>query len=178
MPYTLDSLNERLKEVGILPPMFVKKEMKFLTENLDDDEKLHHLVQGMYSSKIGILVATNKRVMFVDVGMFSSYYDDFPLKNISSISSESGLINTEIKIYASGNTGVISKVSKGEAREFVKTVKNLKEDNDGSTQRVTEPANNVSDDPYSKLEKLAKLKEQGILTEEEFNKEKQKVLSA
>ena len=36
----------------------------------------------------------------------------------------------------------------------------------------------VTEDPYEKLEKLAGLKEKGIISEEEFNEEKKKILGS
>jgi len=38
------------------------------------------------------------------------------------------------------------------------------------------PASGISDDSIARLKQLAELRDQGVLTEEEFNAEKQKVL--
>ena len=38
------------------------------------------------------------------------------------------------------------------------------------------PASGMSDDSIARLKQLAELRDQGVLTEEEFNAEKQKVL--
>ncbi|HKV69125.1 MAG TPA: SHOCT domain-containing protein [Gaiellales bacterium] len=39
------------------------------------------------------------------------------------------------------------------------------------------PASGMSDDSIARLKQLAELRDQGVLTEEEFNAEKQKVLN-
>ena len=175
MPHDIDTIKSRITELGIVPPMFAKKELIFLAETLDDEEQLLSLAQGMYRKNMGILAVTPKRVMFISKGLFSSQYEEFPLKNISSIQFDSSLMNSKIKIFVSGNSGEIEKVTNGEAKHFVETVKQLQ--SDISTKANTGPAPGSSnDDIYARLEKLGKLKESGVLTEDEFLTEKKKLL--
>ena len=44
-------------------------------------------------------------------------------------------------------------------------------------QQMAAPADDGSDDPIAKLKELAQLKDQGILTEAEFNDQKAKILA-
>jgi len=82
------------------------------------------------------------------------------------------LILGDIKIHTTGNVAKIENVEKASARSFSEFVRNkLSQPKEVVVQTIaSEP--NVLD----QLEKLAKLKENGILSEEEFNDQKKKLL--
>jgi hypothetical protein len=48
------------------------------------DEHIERLVQGSYGGGTGLLVSTNKRLVFVDKGMTKLKVEDFPYDKISS----------------------------------------------------------------------------------------------
>ena len=57
-----------------------RREVKELPKILWDDEQVLDLVQGFYNNGTGILVATQKRLLFVDKGMLGGLkVEDFPL---------------------------------------------------------------------------------------------------
>ena len=98
--------------------------------------------------------------------------EDFPLDKITSIQYETGLLLGGIKIHTSGNIAKIENVEKASARSFAEFVRDkLSQPKENTTTTIiSEP--NVLD----QLEKLAKLKENGILSDEEFNEQKKKLL--
>ena len=135
------------------------------------------MIQGSYEGRMGVLVATNKRLVFVDKGIVRVRVEDFPYDKITSIQYETGWVMGTVTIFASGNRAEIKNVMRGRTRTFGDYVR----------ARVSAPAKNASspapsaakpaeEDVIDKLERLAKLKEQGILTEEEFNTQKSKLL--
>jgi len=139
------------------------------------------LIQGTYNNGNGILVATNKRLIFIDKGLvFGLKVEDFPFDKISSIQYSTGMLLGKLTIFASGNKAIIDNVDKQRVRIFGDFVRNKISSNDSenSAQTTSSTSNNTEsqDDIVSKLERLAKLKEQGILTEEEFVQQKQKLL--
>ena len=76
-----------------------------------------------------------------------------------------------IKIHTSGNLAKIENIEKASSRSFAEFVRDkLSQPKDTPTTVVSEP--NVLD----QLEKLAKLKENGILSEDEFAEQKKKLL--
>lgn len=93
------------------------------------------------------------------------------MDKITSIQYETGLLLGEIKIHTSGNIAKIDNVEKANARAFAEFVRNkLSQPKETTTVINNQP--NVLD----QLEKLAKLKEKGILTQEEFEIQKKKLL--
>ncbi|HCR3571054.1 TPA: SHOCT domain-containing protein, partial [Proteus mirabilis] len=90
---------------------------------------------------------------------------------ITSIDSSSGLTGGKIKINTPGTIYEIGTLQKNSVQPLVDII--LSKKNNSSSQS----SNNSGDDLLSKLEKLGKLKESGVLTEEEFQEQKSKLLN-
>ena len=132
-------------------------------------------MQGTYNNGNGILVSTDRRLIFIDKGLlYGLKVEDFPHDKISSIQYETGLILAKIKIHTSGNIALIDNVEKSSARQFAEFVRDFisrpKQQEPIFIQNTTEPT------IFDQLEKLGKLKEMGIVTDEEFNEQKKKLL--
>lgn len=157
-----------------------RKEIKELPNILQADEKVENIIQGTYNNGNGILVATNKRLVFVDKGiLFGLKVEDFPYDKISSIQYETGILLGKLTIFTSGNKAIVDNVIKAKVRVFGDWVRaRISSHHDNAIQQsITSQRNsqeniNIAD----QLERLAKLKEQGILTEEEFASQKKKLL--
>lgn len=172
---TLNEIKEQIKNMDTGSKFLGMKEIKALPDILWEDEKLEKMVQGFYEKGNGILVATNKRLIFVDKGLiYGLRVEDFPYEKISSIQYETGMLMGKIIIFASGNKAEIKQVVKAQAKNFGDYVR-------ARISKVQEHVgiekqNTNNDDMTSQLEKLAELKEKGILTEEEFSAKKKSIL--
>lgn len=80
----------------------------------------------------------------------------------------------KLKIHTSANIAVIDKVDKNQVRNFAEFVRNKIESK--SESQNTSSSTVVESDIFDKLEKLGKLKDSGVLSEEEFNDQKTKLL--
>lgn len=172
---TLEQIQSQITNLDNISKFGGKKEIKELPNILWEDEVIQKLEEGFYKSGIGILVATNRRLIFVNKGMFSLKVEDFSYDKITSIEYKKGLLVGEITIYASGNRATIENIGKNEAQNFAEFIRaNL-----GNMNKVqkSEPVAHDSDDVVSKLERLAVLKEKGILSEDEFLTQKAKILA-
>jgi len=159
---------------------FGRKELKELPNILWSDESVENIIQGTYNNGNGILVATNRRLVFVDKGfLYGLKVEDFPYEKISSIQYETGLLLGKLTIFTSGNKAVIDNVYKEKVRAFGDWVR-AKISNASVISPPSMPKVNATSSPsldiIEQLERLAKLKEQGILTEEEFQIQKKKIL--
>lgn len=163
----ISHLNDTSKLIG-------RKEIKELPNILWEDEIVENIVQGLYENKNGILVATNKRLVFVDKGLiYGLKVEDFPYDKITSIQYQTGMIFGELTIYASGNKADIKNVEKKRVRNFAEYVRSrITEKKDRTASKYDEPGMDVAE----QIKRLADLKEQGILTEEEFSMKKKKLL--
>ncbi len=177
--HTLDdivsSINALPMEDVFKKSILDKKEIKELPNIIRDDETLKDVVRGYYNSGNGILVSTDKRLIFIDKGvMWGLKVEDFPFDKISSIQYETGLMSGEIIIFASGNKAKIELVANDRCKAFCENVRSLIS-NPQEKSQDSGPSN--SGDMLEQLERLAKLKESGALSEEEFALAKKKLLS-
>ena len=178
---TLEQVKTQIKRIDGLSKFLGKREIKELPNILWENENVENLIQGTYNNGNGILVATNKRLVFIDKGLlYGLKVEDFPFDKISSIQYSTGMLLGKLTIFASGNKAIIDNVDKQRVRIFGDFVRNKISSNDSenSAQTTSSTRNNTvsQDDILSKLERLAKLKEQGILTEDEFVQQKHKLL--
>jgi Bacterial PH domain len=67
-----------------------RKEVKQLPTILWEDEKVENIIRGFYANGTGILVATNKRLVFVDKGLAKLRVEDFPYDKITSTNTTLG----------------------------------------------------------------------------------------
>lgn len=172
---TLEEIKKQIQHLDGVSRLFGRKEIKELPNILWEDEIVEKMVQGYYGCGQGILVATNKRLLFVDKGLiYGLRVEDFPHGKITSIQYKTGLVFGTITIFTSGNKADIEQIDKKQARDFAEYVRARIS---GAKEHASIPKNKPSsDDVITQLEKLAKLKEQGILSEEELSSQKKNIL--
>jgi uncharacterized membrane protein YdbT with pleckstrin-like domain len=136
-------------------------------------------------------VVTNLRVID-EYGVFSNNSKESPLEKINNVSYRQSFWG---KIFGYGNVQIQTAAEIGSTTYF--SVENPKELKDSITQmqeeyknhqikmQATELANaivagqqNIKTDVASELEKLFELRQKGILTEEEYNNRKTKILNS
>ena len=170
----LKDIEEQIKRSGASKSFLTRREIKSLPGILWEDENVEKIAQGYYAKGTGILVATNKRLVFIDKGMiYGLRVEDFPYDKISSIQYETGLMSGKIVIFTSGNKAEIKHVYNDQARMFGDYVR----------ARITKVQEHASQsrpdqglDVAEQIEKLAMLKEKGHLTEHEFTAKKKQLL--
>lgn len=175
---TLDEVKAQVQKLQGFDRFIAKKEIKELPNILWENEQVENLILGFYNNGNGILVGTSKRLIFIDKGLISLKVEDFPYDKITSIQYETGWVFGKLTIFSSGNKAVIDNVEKNQTKAFGEWVRarissNTQNQIQTPPQTQTQPN---GDDTIAKLEKLAKLKEQGILTQEEFDSQKAKIL--
>ena len=172
----LNEIKKQIQELKLsnISNYLGRKEINELPQILAESETIDNIAQGTYNNGQGILVSTNRRLVFVDKGLlYGLKVEDFPLDKITTIQYETGLLLGEIKIHTSGNIAKIDNVEKATARAFAEFIRNKL----SQPKETTAPIIKNQPDVYDQLEKLAKLKEQGILTQEEFDTQKKKLLN-
>lgn len=171
----LDQIKKQIQDLNLsgISNFLARREINELPSILAPTEIIDNIAQGVYNKGQGILISTNRRLIFVDKGiLYGLKVEDFPLDKITSIQYETGLLLGGIKIHTSGNIAKIENVDKASARSFAEFVRDkLSQTKETTiTSIVSEP--NVLD----QLEKLAKLKDKGVLSEDEFSEQKKKLL--
>jgi hypothetical protein len=150
-----------------------KLEVDELPRILSADEIIVAYASGFYNGGTGLLLATDRRLLFVEKGILSGLKtEDFGLDKVTSIQCDTGLMWAELKIFASGNVARIGKVDNASARRFSEAVRAKLNEPKATTVTTVQLPVDVAD----QLLKLARLKEQGILSQEEFDGEKKRLL--
>lgn len=176
---TLDEIKIQIKTLDGMQAFMGRREINELPNILAHNEPVLNIVQGFYSGGNGILIATDRRLVFIDKGMiYGLKVEDFPYDKLTSIQYETGLLLAKITLFTSGNRALIDNVDKKQARTFSEAVRERL-----SAPKVTvAPAAAVApisgdDEIITKLERLAKLRDSGILTDSEFAEQKQRILN-
>lgn len=173
-----DEIMEQIKSLDSASKFLGKKEIKELPSILWHDEVIKEVAQGMHEKSMGLIAATDRRVIFVDKGLFGGLkVEDFAYDKITSIQYETGLLTGSITIFTSSNKAKITQVDKDRVRNLAEAVRHRISGNQAAQAQQSQPAADGGD-WIAALERLAKLKEQGILDDAEFNAEKAKILSS
>lgn len=139
-------------------------------------------VFGAYEAKLGnndtvrngVMAATDQRVVFYGKKAFGYDFESFPYSNISSIDRGKNLMGKTITLYASGNKVNLKWINKGDIEGFVSAVDARIGKKDEPQQQPKQ--NHSHDDIPAQIEKLARLRDQGHISEEEFSAKKAQLL--
>ncbi|WP_313431730.1 PH domain-containing protein [Siminovitchia terrae] len=150
-------------------------------EHLDADEEVLYSVLGVYEAQIlgndsvrnGIFLATNKRLFFYAKKLGGYESESFPYSNISSFEASKGMMGHAISFFASGNKVKMKWIQDGDIDGFINHVRQTM----GKKASSKEPVNTGARSVVEELKELASLRDNGILTDEEFQKEKEKILN-
>src|SRR6266576_4644782 len=67
------------------------REIKHLVTHLWEGEQVDRMTTGAYGSGVGLLVLTDRRLLFLKEGIIGKKTEDFPLDKISSVQWSSGM---------------------------------------------------------------------------------------
>jgi len=150
------------------------------------DEKLFCVIKGVsykiekrrareyQSRKSGLLLITNKRAMFYSPQIFGRYDQlVFPYDQISSVNCHKGMIGDELQLQVASDNVAIHAIPKGDGDIAAQNIRDLIATMKAQPSiAVAVPQTDIAD----QIEKLAKLKEKGLITEEEFQRKKDELL--
>ncbi|MBA2466858.1 MAG: PH domain-containing protein [Sphingomonas sp.] len=174
---SFEEVKQQLSGLDNRSTVLGRKEIAELPKILWEGETIRGAIQGFYNSRIGLLVSTDRRLIFVDKGWARLKVEDFPYDKITSIQYEVGWLFGDITIFASGNRAEIKQLAKDQARPFAEKVRNMISGGQFAPRQGGNPVvESAPEDLVSQLERLAKLRDQGILTEAEFAQQKALIL--
>ncbi|GHE33351.1 hypothetical protein GCM10017673_40360 [Streptosporangium violaceochromogenes] len=151
-----------------------KREIRKLIEYLWDDEQVHLMSGGQYGAGTGLVVLTNRRLLFVKDGVMSKTTEDFPLDKISSVQWSSGMLLGTLIVFASGNKAEIKNMDKKDGKQVADTLRERLASGTARPAQVAGPT--AGSDVYDLLRKLGELRDAGVLTAEEFEAKKAELI--
>ena len=123
---TLETIRADLAALDDASRILARREIKELPNVLWDDERVKGAVQGRYGRGQGLLVATDRRLVFLDKKLIGDRVrvEDFPYDKVSSIQYQLKFISAEVTIFTSGNRAEITDIiPKRAARTFCESVR-------------------------------------------------------
>lgn len=197
-PTRLDEIKDQIVALKARLSVLANEEVKELANILDTDEKLFAIAEGidLESKREGIIFSTQRRVAFIDKKFLGGVVkNEFFLQNISSIDLIENLLYSILKINTKMGTAEFKLHTKNDGRAFTHilnrnfndSVKQFSQDSrplqafsqtipDLVQENVFNTGNENPSTIFEQLEKLGKLKEMGVLTDEEFSEQKKKLL--
>lgn len=156
---------------------FTKKELNHLPQILADGEQILAFTSGLMDGNTWLITLTDRRVIFLDKGMiYGLKQTTIDLDKVNAISGETGIFFGKIKIEDGAKERLIDNVWKKTVVKFTNKARDAMEARKRLHQSPVQ-INHNADDLLSKLERLAGLKEKGILSQEEFIQQKTKLLT-
>lgn len=157
-----------------------QKEIRYLAQVLNEGEDVLALTSGFMDGHTWLAVCTNRRVLFIDRGMFFGLRQvQMNLDRIQSIDSSHTLIFGRIRMWDGAASVSIGMVLKSSIGPFVRTVQEAmdkyKREMAFDIAKSVTSATGVRDLTVE-LERLSKLKAEGHLSEAEFQAAKTKLL--
>ncbi|RKE81871.1 MULTISPECIES: SHOCT domain-containing protein [unclassified Chryseobacterium] len=197
-PTRLDEIKDQIVGLNARLSVFANEEVNELANVLDRDEKLLAIAEGIdvQSNREGIIFSTQKRVAFIDKKFLGGVVkNEFLIQDVSSIDLDENLLYSILKINTYRGSAEFKLHNKNDGRAFSSVqsrsttyTENEFMQNSSPFQAFTQKIPDlVQENVYSKdqvdsdaifeqLEKLGKLREVGVLTDEEFAEQKKKLL--
>jgi len=169
-------VDQQIANLGDFDEWFTKKERKYLHEVMSPGEIIHAMTSGLLDGNTWLVTVTDKRVLFLDKGMIYGLKQvELPLSHISAVSHNTGLMFGKIEVSTAGGTKLIDMIKKKDVPKVAQIISDLV-NRPREAQSAPQQYHDGKHDIVSKLERLAALKNQGILTEDEFKEQKAKML--
>ncbi len=155
-------------------------------EHLEEGEQVETAINGKYETKIGgndtvrsgILMATDRRLVFYAKKLAGYDLEVFPYENISSIEMGKNMSGHYVTFFASGNKVHLKWIDKKQDLSGFITAVKTRIAGGSAAAREEMPATPKSEDLASQIRKLAELRDEGILTEDEFQAKKTDLLES
>lgn len=164
---------ERLGKMG---RVFGRKEVRHLQHLLRATERVITLGQGTYGTKQGLIVLTTERLFFFEKSLGTETVEEFWLKSITSLEASKKLGGERLVIHASGNRSEIKQMSHGQAEELSRQFRTLMHERETQPVQPSPSSVPAADDPMAQLERLAGLRDKGVIDAAEFETKKAELL--
>ena len=161
----------------------------FSKDSINENEEILDVLEGFIGKLMGkgeesqyngLLLCTNQKISFHSKGFFNNVSRSIPIKKVSSIDVDKGMMFHNIVIHTSNDKISFECGDKFEdIKKFKLLIERIRDQNDESYQNSTgDFSTKVLDDPYEKLKKLKELKDQGIINNQDYEEKKKKFLDS
>lgn len=149
--------------------LFGRREIRHLANVLDSGEFVRSIGIGNLSGKMGIVALTDRRLIFLQKSIGSENVVEFALASIGAMSLGKKMGGETLTITHSGTSATITTLQHGQGDAIARKFREIKD-------QLTAPRAATAVDPIEQIERLAALRDKGILSEEEFQARKTQLL--
>jgi hypothetical protein len=152
--------------------------LELLEDDLDPEETVLRLASGLLQGgtlqQNGLLVLTDRRLLFIRSGIIHSHQVSVPLDTVTAVSVSKGLLKSTLKTTGPQSNLVVNGVDKADAEAFASELRTILANRaHGMVLPPSSSVGHVADE----IERLAALRDRGILTNAEFAAQKSKLLA-
>jgi hypothetical protein len=189
----MPTLTQIWQQINSLPHKYIfytRKEIRYLPKILNENEQILALTSGFMENRTWLAVCTNRRVLFLNRGMFFGLRQlQMNLDRIQAIDSNFGLAFGALRVWDGASSMTIGMILKSSVAPFVRTVQDAMDkykrlmvhDLASVATNAHTTASDAGSAPHNQLinelERLAKLKADGHLSDQEYAAAKAKMLS-
>ena len=120
-----DGARKTMKEFTDDDLLTVRKQLHHLPDALMENERVLVFCYGYTDWKNGLVVLTDRRIMFLFKGIFSSKLTSIPIARINSLSGETGMVRGKIIINEGSSSITISNIEKKAVSYLIKKYQEL-----------------------------------------------------
>lgn len=167
----------------------VRKELKRLGDHLEHNEELVTMASGTFEDGNGLLVVTDRRLLWTEQGAFKNKLEEIPFDRVATISTEKKMMSGTLKLAVSGGGRHVIKnvMPKDRIEEIAAYVRQriLPGQASDAPPVVTETVAAAGETPtgadahdaiVERLKKLKELNEQGVITDDEYAEKRASLL--
>lgn len=136
---------EELKKAGVTRYGLSHAESKYLPQIIHNDEHIGGVVYGRYAMDFVMLVATDKRIIYLMKKPFFSKIDELTYDVVSGVKNSNAVLFSTVTLHTRIQDYVIKFVNPGCASKFVKFIEERRVKKDGYKQTQPQPTTLSSD---------------------------------
>lgn len=112
-------VEKQLAKLNAKKRLGVGKELKHLHEVINKGENILGHTRGFYNGNTWLVCITDRRIIFLDKGMiYGMKQTEIPLKNVSAVNYETGMLGGNLTITAGGTDKKIGKMRKQDVKDI------------------------------------------------------------
>lgn len=171
-----------------------RRELRKLKGFLLPGEQVRYLASGVVDRKQGLVALTDRRLLMLFHGHLRQSLADIPLDRVTAVRDKAGMVMGTLIVVASNTEMVISQVPKQDMRNLAQALRtrmsagslpqlpavDLGDEADPALDARDQSMDSVTSTPdrIEQLERLAALRDQGVITDEEFQTAKERLLGS
>ncbi|WP_285703698.1 SHOCT domain-containing protein [Microtetraspora sp. NBRC 16547] len=155
-----------------------RREIRHLVDYLLEDEVVDQMAGGAFGPGIGLVVLTDRRLLFVKDGLVAKVSEDFPVGKISSVHWEPGSSHGTLTVTSSGDKAEIEHIHNDDGERIADAIRHrLPGARSAASPAPAEAPVSGEDDVFEALRKLGELRDKGVVTDAEFEAKKAELLA-